>query len=50
MNKTFGCALEAASVLVVLGQGATPNGGGGDDFDCGDCIMVDTAADDESLP
>ena len=34
MNRTYGCSLEAASVLVVLDEGGTHSGG--DDFDMGD--------------
>lgn len=49
MNRTYGCSLEAASVLVVLDEGAAPQGGD-DDFDMGDCHMVDATADDDSLP
>ena len=49
VSKTYGCSLEAASVLVVLDEGAASQGGG-DDFDMGDCIVVDTTADDDSLP
>ena len=39
VSKTYGCSLEASSVLVVLDEGAAPHGGS-DDFDMGDCVVV----------
>lgn len=51
VSKTFGCSIEAVKVCVILDEDTPPNNGGGGDFDFGDCIMVDTNADDtDSLP
>ena len=46
-SRMYGCSLEAVSVRVVFNDDTTQNGG--DDFDMGDCIMVDTD-DVDSLP
>ena len=40
VSRMYGCSLEAVSLRVVLNDDTTQNGG--DDFDMGDCIMVDT--------